>query len=465
MIHVLGDIILDSFINGSVSRISPEAPVPVIKKEKEVFSLGGAGYVANLLNSNNIPTILWGFVGDDIESTKIKDLCNQNGIKLKTLGKTKGITTHKSRIMSYNHSYCRIDNELYQPVDFNHLTPFLSSIVENDIVIISDYNKGVCENIRFCLKQLKKIKGVKVLVDPKKQSISEYKYSYLIKPNLLEFQKFCLNKNIKIANINNTKSLVKEMIKLIESSEIDNILLTRNKFGAILVTKRGIHREYKVSNVDVNDVTGAGDTVMAFLAAEIYKGRDLQLSIETAMLAARASVSKMGTAIIKYEDFLKNNPIKKINFSHINFIIKEIKSLNKKIVFTNGCFDLLHFGHISYLNAAKSYGEILVVGVNSDNSVKKLKGVGRPIISLNDRLKMLHSLGCVDYVLPFEEISPLKLIKKISPDTLVKGGDYELDTIVGADFVIKNGGRVLTIDFKKGYSSTNIIKKIIKLYS
>ena len=303
--------------------------------------------------------------------------------------------------------------------------------------------------------------SIKVIVDPKQKDFKKYSGVDLITPNLREFE-------MMVGHCANEEELRLNSEKLIKDLSINALLVTRGENGVSLLKNNGEYFSYKALALDVFDVTGAGDTLIAFTSACLAVGLPFKDSIYLANIAAGKAVNKFGTATVSVEEikeFLQNEdnyncPI--VSLSQLKIIIKKEKNAGNKIVMTNGCFDILHSGHTYYLKEAKKLGDKLIVAINSDDSVKKLKGNNRPVNNLIDRSKVISSLKCVDWVIYFDELTPESLIKELSPDILVKGGDYELSEIVGSDYVLKNGGEVKTITFKEGFSSSKIIKKIKK---
>ena len=447
-IVVIGDVILDSYIIGSSNRLSPEAPIPVVKYEKEFFRLGGCLNVFNNLKNLKQSAHVIGVTGNDNSRKEVINLLGGKNFEGLIIDEDRP-TIIKQRIMIGNQQVVRVDQEVTSDIDeetqnkiFRHLVKYHSSN-DIEIIILSDYNKGVL-NQDLCKKIIEySIKNnIKVLVDPKGNDFSKYKGSYLITPNYKEAVEIT---NSKFYNENYIE--ISNYIK--NQFSIKNVLITLSEKGVFLNHN---HKNYKYkSNVkDVSDVSGAGDTVMATIAYCLNIGKTLPKSCEVANYAGGVVVSKAGTASIFISDieFLLKN---ELDFKDSN---------SKKIIFTNGCFDILHIGHLKILSEAKKLGDYLIVGLNSDSSVKNLKGNNRPINQQEIRKEMLDSIKFVDEVIIFSEKTPLKLIKKIRPNILVKGGDYKIDEIVGYKEVIESGGEVKIIPLVNGFSTTNIISKL-----
>tara|TARA_B100001750_G_scaffold72709_1_gene58057 strand:+ start:16926 stop:18401 length:1476 start_codon:yes stop_codon:yes gene_type:complete len=469
-IIVIGDFMLDHYIFGTTSRTSPEAPVPIVEFKNENYSLGGAGnVVANLyeLGANVIPI---GIVGTDSAGLQLKKL-----IKGKNCDNTNLIpvndryTTIKTRILSANQQIVRLDKEEIQKIPTSISNQLIKSlnyhIPKADALIISDYAKGVCsKSMTQKIIEIANSHKVPVLVDPKTSDLTCYQGSYLITPNLKEFKNIIKNnQNISDKQIS---SLAK---KLLIKHEIDNLLITKGSEGMSLVSSK------KTINIsadakEVFDVSGAGDTVIATIAFSLAHKINLENSIHLANISAGIVVSKTGTATVTKEEIIEyiieKQPTKQKIFNNkddFSSTLSYLRSKKKKIVFTNGCFDLLHIGHISLLEQAAKLGDILIVAINSDNSVKRIKGNERPITTEQHRARILASISEIDGVILFNEDTPYELIKLIKPDVLVKGKDYKIEDVIGKDIVEKNGGSVELIDIVENVSTTAIANQITQL--
>ena len=461
--HVLvfGDIILDRYISGSVDRVSPEAPVPVLKPSNEEIRLGGAANVALNLSSLGSNTTLIGVTGKDESSTQIIDLLKKNNIK-KALSKSNHPTISKLRILASQQQLIRIDNEEeFSETDWqSSLSNYRKhiSLKKNKVLIISDYEKGTLKNIPLIIREAKKLKKI-ILVDPKGDDFSKYKSADIITPNFQEFERV-------VGKVNSEPEITKKGKDLIKSLNLNSLLITRGSEGMTLLDKRNgkvIREDFPTEARDVFDVSGAGDTVIASIAAGLAGGFSLSESIRLANLAAGIVVGKSGTATVNQAELVPYLGLSEsyVSFNEVKVYSKDLHERGKKIVFTNGCFDILHAGHVEYLEAAKELGDKLIVAINTDRSVRKLKGSSRPVNTLAHRAKVLASLQCIDKVVFFDEDTPIKLIKAIRPDVLVKGGDYKLKDIVGHKEVSQSGGSVVTIPLVKGLSTSKIISKKI----
>jgi D-beta-D-heptose 7-phosphate kinase/D-beta-D-heptose 1-phosphate adenosyltransferase len=457
-IFVMGDVMLDRYLFGSTDRVSPEAPVPVVRITKTDDRPGGAANVAINLSKVGIQTSLFGVIGQDLEGRLLENLLISENIEC-NLKTTENLnTTIKTRIQSRGQQLIRFDRDAALERVQSFKKDVESNLLDIDAIIISDYAKGVTSGIAEIIK-ICKANHILMLVDPKGLDFKKYTGVDILTPNQNEFEAV-------VGECDSNNCLVEKALEMIRELELKALLITRSDKGMLLVRSNGEHYFLDTRARDVFDVTGAGDTVIAIFAAALASGTDILSSAKIANLAAGVVVGKIGVAYIDQmelqnqisKSFEDNRGIqslsqlnKLVNFSHRN---------SEKIIMTNGCFDILHAGHIAYLEEAKSLGDRLIVAVNDDNSVKQLKGSMRPINSLNDRMMVLSGLACVDWVISFSEETPLSLIKKIKPHVLVKGGDYSLDDVIGGKEVIQNGGEVRILSFKKGFSTTAIIEKL-----
>lgn len=461
-ILVIGDLMIDHYLWGSSNRISPEAPVPVVDVKKESSVLGGAGNVINNLLSLGSDVSVISVVGNDDVAHELKAMLDKAGAKSFLIEQSGRKTSKKSRIMASNHQVVRYDHESKNSISFESekliFSKFQEILNKFDMVLFSDYGKGVItKELSLKLIEYANKNNKKVLVDPKGEDYSKYKGAYFLTPNKKEAE---LASKI---DIENDDSLKKALTKLKEDASLFYSVITLSENGIAILDENKVSIKPTVAR-EVYDVTGAGDTVLASLGFSLALGNDIYKSLEFANLAAGVVVGKIGSAtasLAEIEDYLsslhKGNIESRVKtFEQIEKISTSQKINNKKVVFTNGCFDILHKGHVSYLNIAKSFGDILVLGLNSDLSVKRLKGESRPINNQDDRAYLLAALECVDYVVIFDEDTPYELIKKVQPDILVKGADYEGKEVVGSD--IAKETRLVT--FVDGKSTTNIINKI-----
>ncbi len=465
-ILVVGDLMIDEYLWGNCERISPEAPVQIVDISKETKVLGGAGNVINNLVSLGSEVVVLSVVGDDEAGSEIKQMLHSKNVKTLLIEQKGRKTSKKTRLMASHSQVVRYDKESKDDISetsVNLIFEKFKEVIELcSMVLVSDYNKGVLtENLLIRLVDESNKKSKKVLVDPKGSDFSKYKGAYLLTPNKKEAE---LATGIKICNDSDLKRALK-ILKLNAGLSVPLITLSENGIAILdneekVITKPTVARE-------VFDVTGAGDTVLASLGFSLSLGYDIISSIEFANLAAGVVVGKLGSATVSMDEIEEYKA--SLHKSSIELHIKTKKEIekisqrlilqNKKIVFTNGCFDILHRGHVSYLNVAKSFGDILILGLNSDNSVKRLKGQNRPINTEDDRAYILSALECVDYVVIFDEDTPYELIKTIQPDILVKGADYEGKVVVGSDIAKVTK----LVEFIDGKSTTKTIKKIQKV--
>ncbi len=466
-ILVIGDVIVDTYWHGITTRVSPEAPVPILLKNKdEDIRLGGACNVALNIASLGGQVELIGVIGDDNNGAIVEEILKKKGIKTFFVKQKDFNTIKKMRILSRNQQLLRLDSEeKINEIESKKIVDLLQlRITKNDIFVFSDYGKGTLLFIEDLIANIKMSeKEKKIIIDPKGTNFSKYKNASIITPNLNEFREI-------VGPWENDSEFNKKANNLLNQLNLNALLITKGGEGISLFIKNKVQPINTPSKAkEVYDVTGAGDTVIATLT--YYLGIECPLidAVKIANLAAGIIVGKAGTAIInKYE--LKNKLIhkKKGNkvVAKLNELAEELefnRKLGKKIVFTNGVFDIIHYGHIKYLNKTKECGDILIVAVNDDNSVKMLnKGAGRPINCIQDRMAVLEGFSAVDWILAFSESTPEKIIKYLKPDFLIKGGDYKINEIAGYDYVLSYGGIVKTIPFEEGYSTSKIIDKILK---
>ena len=461
---VVGDLILDNYWFGNVRRISPEAPVPVLAFNKNISKAGGAGNVAHNIISLGGSCTLIGCVGNDSEGELLcSSLSSEGNVKFELEKSNKFRTITKLRILDENQQIVRVDFEEEDPtIDQSSLSKrFKKNIKKHSVVILSDYGKGVLteSSISQFIKESRRNKKI-ILVDPKGGDLKKFAGATLMKPNLQEFEDY-------VGKCHNDSDLIIKGKKLRKKLSLQYLLVTLGARGMVLIDGNE-HKMISSSARSVYDVSGAGDTVIATIATMLTANLSMHESVDLANQAAGIAVGKVGTATVNRREISKiieETSEKRIysNLDEIHKLLIQERSSGKKIVMTNGCFDILHRGHISYLEEARCSGDILVVAINSDASVKKLKGKQRPINTLKDRAKVLSSLSCVDYVISFGQETPVSLYKKILPDVLVKGGDYQAEKIAGAKEVLSAGGEVKIIEFVEGYSTTEIIKNISKL--
>jgi len=461
-ILVIGDLMIDKYLWGSCDRISPEAPVQVINISSESTLLGGAGNVANNLMRLGARVDLISVIGACDVSNELLKLLSNLKISTKNLIVQKNrISSKKTRIIASQQQVVRYDRESADDIDTDSQTAiinaFTNMVSKYEIILLSDYGKGVLTNqLTQTLIKISKKHSKKVLVDPKGRDYSKYKDAFLLTPNKKEAS------DATKVDIVDDDSLNEAIIELKNLCNLQLSLITLSENGiAVYDDNLRIH---PTASQEVFDVTGAGDTILASLGFGIASGLDIDEAIKFSNLAGGVVVGKIGCAtatleeIVQYESSLhkSSSEVHIKTLQEITDISKELQLNKKKVVFTNGCFDILHVGHISYLEKAKSFGDVLIVGLNSDESVKMLKGEDRPIINQLDRAYTLAALEVVDYVVIFNDETPLELIKAIKPNTLVKGADYKNKKIVGHDIAHE----LKLVDFVNGKSSTQTINKI-----
>lgn len=469
-ILVVGDLMLDQTLSGSVGRISPEAPIPVLKAETRKDGLGGAGNVANNLSRLGCRVALIGVIGKDPEASLLIGLLEREGIESRILVTKQRCTTRKMRVVSARQQMLRMDFETTDPVDDsteNELIRRIMTALDEgpDAVILSDYGKGVCTP-RLCRTLLDgcRERKVPVLVDPKGADWERYRGCTLITPNLNEL---CLAARRTIPN--EDRDVEQAARELMNCFELDRILVTRSDRGMSLFSGESALHEKTVAR-EVFDVSGAGDTVVAVVTAFLAAGASLEEAVRAANRAAGFVVGKAGTYAISRQDLLMElhqgarsaSLSKVVPLDRARSLVEAWKSGGQRIVFTNGCFDILHAGHLFCLEKAKSLGDRLIVGLNSDASVRKLKGPGRPVNPESFRAMLLAALFPVDLVVLFEEETPLKLIEALKPDCLVKGGDYRPEEVVGSETVASWGGEVVIVPRIEGLSTTAILQSVLQ---
>jgi len=461
-ILVIGDLMIDNYLWGECNRVSPEAPVQIINIEKETKVLGGGGNVAHNLKILGANVEVLSVIGSCTISNELKKLFKEVNLNTSYLIEQKDrVTSKKTRIISAHQQVIRYDIETDDDINSDSeqkLIQLFKTILENfELVILSDYGKGVLTHrvVQEIIKSANS-KDIKVIVDPKGSDYTKYSAAYLLTPNKKEASE------ATGINISDEKSLKNALVYLKESFNLNVSLITLSEDGiAILDDKFRLHPTVAR---EVFDVTGAGDTVIATIGYALASNKDIDSAVVLANLAAGVVVGKIGSATASFEELIRYESLLKFSSSENNVIslekfmqiLGDLRKSKNKIVFTNGCFDILHVGHVKYLEEAKKLGDILIVGINSDSSVSRLKGKSRPINSLNDRSHIIASLKSVDYVIPFEEDTPIELIKAIVPNILVKGSDYKDKNIVGEEIVEK----LVLIDFVEGRSTSNTISKI-----
>ena len=461
LITVLGDLMLDRYWFGSAKRISPEAPIPVINVQNNEDRLGGAANVALNLRSLDKEVVLAGLIGNDLEGKRFTELCQQNNIQSNVLIQDSFQTITKLRIISRQQHMLRCDFEQSHTsidLDAQYIQQLLELIEKSSIVILSDYQKGFLANPQQFITHAR-AHNIPVVVDPKGNDFTKYRGAALLTPNRSEFEAI-------VGATSSEEDLLAKAEQLRNDLNLDALLITRSEEGMTLIQKNEAPFTIPAKAQDVYDVTGAGDTVIATLVAMMAEGKPLTEATTIANIAASIVVGKLGASQVSIQEL--NLAISTQERAHhlvltldeLKDELKTARANNETVVMTNGCFDLLHKGHVTYLNEARKLGDRLIVALNSDASVKRLKGENRPIMDESSRATVLASLSAVDWVIMFDDDTPESVIKELLPDILVKGSDYTIDQIAGAQAVLDNGGSVKLLSFVDGYSTTKAIEKI-----
>ncbi|MDZ7641599.1 MAG: bifunctional D-glycero-beta-D-manno-heptose-7-phosphate kinase/D-glycero-beta-D-manno-heptose 1-phosphate adenylyltransferase HldE [Desulfurivibrio sp.] len=457
---VVGDLMLDRYWHGATDRISPEAPVPVVHVRGIEQRPGGAGNVALNLAALGAASSLVGVVGEDEAGDELRRLLAKAGVKCHFHGQANGATVTKLRVISRHQQLIRLDFEDgFAGLEARDLLPLLRPLLaESKVVVLSDYGKGALRAPRSLIEAARQ-SALPVLVDPKGRDFTIYRGASLITPNLTEFEAV-------VGSCSDRAELVRRAEALIADCGIEGLLITRGEEGMSLIRPGCEPMHLPTRAREVFDVTGAGDTVIATMAAGLAADLDWPQATALANLAAGIVVGKLGTAtatvaelrqVLREQDDTRHGVV---NESELMAAVAAARAHGERIVMTNGCFDLLHAGHVGYLKQAREQGDRLIVAVNDDDSVRRLKGGGRPVNPLSQRMAVLAGLTAVDWVVPFAEDTPARLIGKILPDVLVKGGDYQPQQVAGHDAVVAHGGRVEILDFVDGCSTTAMIDRI-----
>lgn len=458
---VVGDLMLDRYWHGETSRISPEAPVPVVHVSTVEDRPGGAGNVALNIAALGAKAFLFGYCGRDEAAELLIDSLESVGVWCKFQQFDDLSTITKLRVLSRHQQLIRLDLEdgFHDVPDDSLLEDLCSSMSQVGVVALSDYGKGTLGGVQRIIDAAKEA-GKMILVDPKGNDFSIYRRATVITPNLAEFEAV-------VGSCANESELEKKAMDLIGKLELTALLVTRGEHGMSLISRQQKPLHLPTEAREVYDVTGAGDTVISVLAASLAANKSLYEATELANLGAGIVVGKLGTATVNQDELneaLQGKPAHQrgvIRLPDLLITLARARSNGEKIVATNGCFDILHPGHLHYLKEARALGDRLVVLVNNDKSVGRLKGAGRPVNPLAFRMEMLAALECVDWVIAFDEGTPSRLISEILPDILVKGGDYkDIKAIAGYDHVVENGGEVKILSYISGLSSTGIIESI-----
>ncbi|MCG6218006.1 bifunctional D-glycero-beta-D-manno-heptose-7-phosphate kinase/D-glycero-beta-D-manno-heptose 1-phosphate adenylyltransferase HldE [Vibrio furnissii] len=457
---IIGDVMLDRYWYGPTGRISPEAPVPVVKVEQNEERPGGAANVAMNIASLGGQAHIIGLTGMDEPAQVLSDKLTSLNVTCDFVALPDYPTITKLRVLSRGQQLIRLDFEdKFENTDPQLiLSRMAQALPQVKAVILSDYAKGALEHVQQFI-QTARVAGVPVFIDPKGADFERYRGATLLTPNMSEFEQV-------VGKVKTNEELVAKGEALIEQFDLEALLVTRSENGMTLL-RRGMDPFHLPTQAkEVYDVTGAGDTVISVLAASVSAGKALDEACALANAAAGVVVGKLGTSTVSTIELAeaihgsKDTDFGVIDEASLIEAVKKAQARGEKVVMTNGCFDILHAGHVSYLNHAAELGDRLIVAVNTDESVKRLKGPGRPVNPTERRMAVLAGLGAVDWVVPFAEDTPQRLIAEVLPDLLVKGGDYKPEEIAGGKEVIAAGGKVQVLNFEDGCSTTEIIEAI-----
>lgn len=458
---VVGDLMLDRYWHGATERISPEAPVPVVHVRQNEERAGGACNVALNIATLGAQCTVMGLCGNDEASHTLEALLQQSNVSTRFIRMDENATVTKLRVMSRSQQLMRLDFEDgFIGSNLSELEAgFAEVLSEHNIVVCSDYGKGSLRQVNKLIAMCNE-RSIPVLVDPKGVDFERYSGASLITPNLSEFEAV-------VGRCDSVDELVSRADELSENCNIEALLVTRSEHGMSLM-QHGFDAVHLPTHArEVFDVTGAGDTVISTLAASLGAGLTLERAMWLSNLAAGIVVGKSGTASVSVKELENEIQQHSVSTEHgildeaqLHTVLDICRSRGETIVMTNGCFDILHAGHVTYLEQAATLGDRLLVAVNVDETVRRLKGEDRPVNKVEHRMRMLAALRCVDWVVPFEEDEPTRLICEIEPDILVKGGDNEVDRIPGGDCVREAGGQVMVLTYVDGVSTTKIIESI-----
>lgn len=450
---------LDRYLFGVTDRISPEAPVPVVHVQETDDRAGGAANVAVNLASLGVTTRLVGVVGKDDAADSLQAILKNRGIQCNFHRVDDRPTITKTRVQSRGQQLIRLDRENTAAMPGDAVVSMLrKSIKGADAVVLSDYGKGALSSVTTMIDVCRDAK-IPVLVDPKGTDFSKYRGATLITPNQAEFE-------VVAGTCSSDDELVRRARAMLDDLDLNALLVTRSEKGMLLLESDMAPVFLSTQAREVYDVTGAGDTVIAMLAGALASGASLASAAALANIAAGLVVRKIGVATVTPGEIRVSLHQRGqggrglVGPDELKLMVAESRDRSERVIMTNGCFDVLHAGHVSYLEEAKSLGDRLIVAVNDDESVRRLKGESRPINALEDRLLVLAGLAAVDWVVPFSDDTPAALIAAVLPDVLVKGGDYDPNEIAGAKDVLQNGGEVRILAFRDGHSSSRIIDKL-----
>lgn len=457
---IIGDVMLDRYWHGPAGRISPEAPVPVVKVEHNEERPGGAANVAMNIASLGGQAHIIGLTGMDEPAQVLADKLTALKVNCDFVALPDYPTITKLRVLSRGQQLIRLDFEdKFENTDAELILSRMDNTLASvNAVILSDYAKGALEHVQRFIQRARAA-GVPVFIDPKGADFERYRGATLLTPNMAEFEQV-------VGKVKSNEDLVEKGLGLIEQFDLDALLVTRSEHGMTLLRRGMAPFHLPTQAKEVYDVTGAGDTVISVLAASVAAGKALDEACALANAAAGVVVGKLGTSTVSTIELAeavhgsKDTDYGVIEENALIAAVKKAQARGEKVVMTNGCFDILHAGHVSYLNHAAELGDRLIVAVNTDDSVKRLKGPARPVNPTERRMAVLAGLGAVDWVVPFSEDTPQRLISQVLPDLLVKGGDYQPEEIAGGKEVIAAGGEVKVLNFEDGCSTSEIIAAI-----
>jgi len=457
---VIGDVMLDRYWHGEASRVSPEAPVPVVKVGNREDRPGGAGNVALNMAALGSAVRLVGIVGNDETGLELLSRLNAAGVYCDFLQSADKPTITKLRVIGQHQQLIRLDFEQeFEAADIIGLQGKVKSLIgDSQVMVLSDYGKGALQETANLI-ELGRSKDIPIIVDPKGTNFEKYRGATLLTPNLSEFEAVA-------GYSNNEEEFVNKGLRLVKDLNLEAILITRGEHGMTLIRPDSPELHLPARAQEVFDVTGAGDTVISVLAAAMAAGNGLADSTALANLAAGLVVGKLGTAAISGPELRRAVLVELdsgrgvMTAEQLQIAVQDAKAHDEKIVFTNGCFDIVHAGHVGYLAKAKELGDRLIVAINDDESAHRLKGPGRPINPVERRMAVHAGLEAVDWVVSFSEDTPEPLLEFLQPEILVKGGDYTMDEVVGGDYVNSYGGEVRVLEFLDDCSTSAIMEKM-----
>ncbi|HSS63570.1 MAG TPA: bifunctional D-glycero-beta-D-manno-heptose-7-phosphate kinase/D-glycero-beta-D-manno-heptose 1-phosphate adenylyltransferase HldE [Gammaproteobacteria bacterium] len=459
---VVGDVMLDSYWHGDTERVSPEAPVPVVHVRQVEKRPGGAANVAFNIAALGAGVVLVGMTGDDESADLLAAILRDVGVDFRATRRPEMPTVTKMRVISRHQQLIRLDIEEPRAVSAGaeFLSQFDAALDQAGAVVLSDYGKGALAAAQEFIRRARS-RGKPVFVDPKGSDFSRYAGATAITPNLAEFEAV-------VGAVNGDAKLLAERAEALRASlSLEALLVTQGEHGMTLVRAGQLPEHVSAHALEVFDVTGAGDTVIGVFAAAVAAGESMGSAMRIANLAAAVVVGKLGAAAASVAEIEAEARAHRggvygvLDQEALRGVVTAARAAGERIVMTNGCFDLLHAGHVEYLARARAMGDRLLVAVNDDASVRGLKGEGRPVTPLEDRMTVLAALSSVDWVVPFSEETPALLISRVLPDVLVKGGDYRIEDVAGADVVEQNGGRVEIVPLIRGRSTTRTIGAVL----